>query len=114
MQDKLLISRKIKKTIEYVKKAVDNYPHGYVTLKNKIMDSFFELLEYSYRANLFKDSKDMKEMLVKIKMIEYYIKISYDYKLINIKKFENVGKYLLEINKMINSWVKSETSKQSI
>ena len=114
MQDKLLISARMKKTIEYVSKAVKNYPHEYVPLRNKMMNTFLELLEHSYRANLFKEEDDMKEMLVKIKMIEYYTKISYDYELINIKKFENIGKHLLEINKMINSWVKNETNRESV
>lgn len=114
MQDKLLISSRIKKTIEYVKKSTDNYPHEYIWLKNKIIDSYDILLRLSYRSNLFKKTDDMKEMLVEIKMIEYYIKISYSYKLISIKKFENIGKYMLEINKMINSWVMNETSRQSV
>ena len=71
-------------------------------------------MELSYRAGLFKDINYMKEILIKIKMIEYYIKISYDYKLISLKKFENIGLHLLEINKMVNSWIKNEKSRQSI
>lgn len=114
MQDKLLISVKIKKTIDYVTKAINNYPHSYVTLKNNISNCLFNLLELSYRSSLFKDINYMKEILIKIKMIEYYIKISYDYKLISLKKFENIGLHLLEINKMVNSWIKNEKSRQSI
>ena len=48
MQDKFIIALKIKKTIEYVKNAVDNYPHSYVVLKNNIMDSFYTLLKLTY------------------------------------------------------------------
>ena len=114
MQDKLLISVKIKKTIEYATKAVDNYPHNYVILKNNIINSFYALLELSYKACLYKDTLYMKEILIKIKMIEYYIKISCDNKLISFKKFENIGKYLLEINKMVNVWIRNETSRKSI
>lgn len=114
MQDKLLISIKIKKTIDYVLKVVNNYPHSYVYLKNNIINSFYNLLELSYRANLYKDINYMKEILIQMKMIEYYIKISCDNKLISYKKFENIGVYLLEINKMVNSWIKNEKSRQSI
>ena len=71
-------------------------------------------MELSYRASLFKDINYMKEILIKIKMIEYYVKISYDYKLISLKKFENIWLHLLEINKMVNSWIKNEKSRQSI
>ena len=114
MQDKFIIALKIKKTIEYVKKSTDNYPHEYIFIKNKIINSFDTLLRLSYKSSLFKETNIMKEMLVEIKMIEYYTKISYSYKLISIKKFENIGKYMLEINKMINSWVSHEKNRQSI
>lgn len=114
MQDKFLIALKIKKTIEYVKKFVDNYPHGYVVLKNNIMDSFYTLLRLSYKASVYKEINIMKDIIVEIKMIEYFIKVSYKYKLISFKKFENVGKYLLELNVMVSSWIKNETDRQSI
>ena len=114
MQDKLLISSKIKKTIEYVRKIVNNYPHEYINLRDKILNTFYELLELTYYANSFKEIKYMKTIVIKIKMIEYYIKISCDYKLINFKKFENIGKYLLEINLMVNKWIINEKNRQSI
>ena len=114
MQDKFLIAFKIKKTIEYVKKTVDNYPHGYVVLKNNIMDSFYTLLRLSYKASIYKEINIMKDIIVEIKMIEYFIKVSYKYELISFKKFENVGKYLLELNAMVSSWIKNETDRQSI
>ena len=53
----------------------------------------------------------MKESIVKIRMIEYYIKISLNKKIISFKKYENIGKYLLEINKMINMWALNEKIK---
>ena len=114
MQDKFIIALKIKKTIEYVKKTVDNYPHGYVVLKNNIMDSFYTLLRLSYKASIYKEINIMKDIIVEIKMIEYFVKVSYKYKLISYKKFENIGKYLLEINAMVYSWIKNETDRQSI
>ena len=114
MQDKFLIAFKIKKTIEYVKKTVDNYPHGYVVLKNNIMDQFYTLLKLSYKASIYKEINIMKDIIVEIKMIEYFIKVSYKYELISFKKFENVGKYLLELNAMVSSWIKNETDRQSI
>ena len=47
-------------------------------------------------------------------MIEFYTKLSVDNKLISYKKFNNIGSYLLEINKMVNSWIINEKSRQSI
>ena len=61
------------------------------------------------QLHLFK--KYMKEILVKIRMIEYFVKKSIDKKLINFKKYENIGNHLLEINKMVNSWILCEKIK---
>ena len=114
MYDNLIISKKIKKTLEYVDKITINYSHEYRYLKNNINSSFFNLLELSYKANIFKDINCMKEMIVKIKIIEFYINKSLDYGLISFKKFINIGEYLLELIKMINTWIKNEKEKQSI
>lgn len=111
MQDKLLIITKIKKTILYVDNILINFPKTEYVLKNNIISSFFELLELIYKANIHKDIFFMKESIVKIRMIEYYIKIGLEKKIISFKKYENIGKYLLEINKMINAWAINEKNK---
>ena len=114
MYDNLIISKKIKKTLEYVDKITINYSHEYRYLKNNINSSFFNLLKLSYKASIFKDINSMKEMIVKIKIIDFYIRKSLDYGLISFKKFINIGKYLLELIKMINTWIKNETERKSI
>jgi len=47
-------------------------------------------------------------------MLEYYITKSLKKKIINFKKYEIIGNYLLEINKMVNAWIINETKKQSL
>lgn len=111
MQDKLLIVTKIKKTIDYINNVLVNFPKVEYILRNNISDNFYKLLELVYQANIHKDIFYMKESVVKIRMIEYYLKISFDKKYISFKKYENIGNYLLEINKMINSWMLYEKSK---
>ncbi len=114
MQDKLLISVKVKKTIDYIEKITNNYPHTEVILKNKIIDSCYDLLRLTYKASIYKEINTMKDVLVNIKMIEYYINKSLNKKIINFKKYENIGNYLLEINKMVNKWILNEKEKQSL
>lgn len=111
MQDKLLIVTKVKKTIDYINNILVNFPKVEYVLKNNISNDFYNMLELIYKANIHKDIFYMKEAIVKIRMIEYYLKISLDKKIISFKKYENIGKYLLEINKMINSWMTYEKSK---
>lgn len=105
MHDKFIISTKVKKTIEYIEKITLNYPRTEYILKNKIIEKSYNLLELTYKANVYKDINSKKDIVVNIRIIEYYIKKSLDKKLINYKKYENIGNYLLEINKMVNAWI---------
>ena len=114
MQDKLLIAIKIKKTIEYIEKTTNNYPHSEIILKNKIIDTSYELLKITYKASIYKEINNINDILINIKMLEYYITKSLKKKIINFKKYEIIGNYLLEINKMVNAWIINETKKQSL
>jgi len=111
MQDKLLVATKVKTTIDYIEKVTMNFPNNEYVLKNNIMDTLYKLLELVYKANIHKETFYMKEIIIKIRMLEYYIKISLTKNIISFKKYENIGNYLLEINKMVNAWIKYETSK---
>ena len=114
MADKLIIITKIKKTIDYLEKVIKNYPHSEIVLKRKIEETSYDLLELVYKANIHKEITYMKDAVVKIRLIEYYIKKSLEKKIISYKKFENIGSYLIEINKMINVWAKNEKKNQYI
>ena len=70
-------------------KFIDNYPHEFIILKNNIINSFYSLLRLSYEASISKDISIMKKIVVEIKMIEFYTKLSVDNKLISYKKFNN-------------------------
>ena len=87
MQDKLLIISKIKKTISYVDNVLINFPNTEYVLKNNIISNFYDLLELIYKANIHKDIFFMKEGIVKIRMIEYFIKTSLEKKIISFKKY---------------------------
>ena len=114
MKDKLLIVTKIKKTIDYLECITNNFPKVEYELKNSIIKTIYQLLELAYKANVFKETKYMKELIVKIRMLDYFIKVSLDKKIINYKKYEIMGKHLLELKKMTISWINYENSRQSI
>ncbi len=107
--DKLLIITKIKKTIVYLDNIVDNFPLKETILRDNLKNSIYQLLEIAYRANINVDEKRLihqKELLVKMKMLDFYIKISCDKKIINYKKYEKIGVHLLMITKLIQAWIK--------
>lgn len=114
MYDKLLVATKVKKTIEYIEKSFDNCPTKEKIVKEKVISSSYELLELVYMANTHKEIKYMKDIIVKINMIDYYIKLGLDKKIINYKKYNNLGMHLLELIKMVQSWIKYEKNKELI
>ena len=73
MNDKLLIASKYKKTIEYIMNITDNYPHKFITLKERIVNTSFDILEYIYITNM--DIAYKKYIIPKIKMLDYYMKL---------------------------------------
>ena len=111
MNDNLLIARKVRKTIEYVEKNIYNFPNEYKVLKERIINSCYDILENVYRANVDQDVKTKWEALVQIKLLNFYLKQALDKELITKKKFLSYGKHLLEIHNMVSSWCGYEASK---
>ena len=72
---------KTKRTINYVSKMLINFP-------NREYDSNRIKLKY------------LKDFLVKLSMVNYYIDISLEKKFISKKQHESVGKFLAEIRKI--------------
>ena len=87
MKEELIIIRNIRKTINYIEKTVYNFPNNYKVLKEKIILSCYNILENAYRANINQDINYKYEILVQLKMLNFYFKQSLDLNLISNKKF---------------------------
>ena len=98
MNDLLIIS-KLKETTIYINKILINFPKINYILKNNIEKKLYSLLENIYIAIYDKNNRIdlLYNSLVKIKMIDFYLRICLDKKIINYKKFVNICSYLNEI-----------------
>lgn len=111
MKDNLIIISNMKKTILYLDKIINNFPNNERVLKDKISNSMFEVLEYMYMANEVSDYNRIlyqKRLVSKIKMIDFYLKISLDKKYISYKKYQKVCSYLFDNLKLIYGWIRYE------
>ena len=108
--EKLLIASNTRKTIRYIERTIVNIPNKHMVLKNKIIESCYSILEHIYRANIFQDIEDKKEIIVKINMLNFYLEEALRKELITPKKFESYVKHLIEIDKMTRSWFNYEKS----
>ena len=52
MEDNLIIARNVRKTINYIEKNIYNFPNEYKVLKERIINSCYDILENVYRANV--------------------------------------------------------------
>lgn len=117
MKENMLIITKVKKTIEYLDKIIENFPNKETVLRNELNIKCYKLLETSYYAKHSIDENKYQyqlDMIVCIKMIDYYLKRSMDKKIISYQKYTKIGNHLLELIKMIQMWIKNEKNRQYI
>lgn len=105
MKDNLLIITRIKKTIIYLDKIVTNFPNKEKILRDNISNSLYKLLYLSYKANLTQNKYYKKELIIEIKLIDFYLNISVDKKYISYKKYISITNHLIELIKMIQGWI---------
>ena len=80
-------------------------------LKNKIIDACYSILEWIYRANVFQEKDNKKEIVVQIQMLNFYLEEALRKNIITSKKFFKYSSHLLELDKMVRAWFKYEETK---
>lgn len=106
--EKLIIASTARKTVKYIEKTAINFPNEYYVLKNKIISCAYAILENIYRANIFQDVKDKKEVIVNIQLLNFYLEELLNKGLINNKKLVSLTNHLIEIDKMTRGWLNCE------
>ncbi len=109
--EKFLIANTTRKTIRYIEKNTINFPKDYLVLKTRIINTCYDILEGVYRANIFQNIEDKKEIVVKIQILNFYLEEALKKDLLTKKKFFSYGKHLTELDLMIRSWISNEKGK---
>jgi len=89
----LLIVTKIKQTTIYINKILINFPKNEIILKHHIEIDLYDLLRYIYEANYNKENRIsiLYKSLIKIKMLDFYIRICLEKNIVSYKKVD--GKF---------------------
>ena len=111
IKENLIIAKQARKTIRYIEKNAINFPTQYKVLRDNIIKTCYIILEFIYRANIFQDINNKKEIVVQIQMLNFYLEEAYRKELISSKKFESYVNYLIEMDKMVRAWFNYEKSK---
>lgn len=101
----------IREFIVQLDKELENFPRKDIEIKSRIRNKSFDLLEFSYEANMTPNKMRKKELLEKsianIKTIDFMVNLSYDKKLISEKKYAKLGNKMNDIVKYISGWLKA-------
>ena len=109
MNDKLIIIKEYKLFINKYEKLVINLDNSYKDIKNRIINTMYEILEDIYYCNLLEINKRknyQRKIIVKIKMLDYYFNKLLKYKLILDKHHEDISKRLMILLKLTLGWMK--------
>ena len=103
---------KLEQTTIYINKELVNYPKYDVVLRNNIERTLYNLVYYihSYRISntLRVKNKNLNDFIIYLSMLDFYIRMSYEKKIINKHKLEVISNFLIEIRKIAYGVIRSE------
>ena len=110
-----IIYNKVKWLINYTDTYILNsFSKVHNSIKVRLQDNLYCLMDNLIRSSVNVGnirSKYLKEMLVNIYLLDLYIGISLEKKIIKKKRFNSFVNSLNELKKMINSWSTNEKKK---
>ena len=104
----LKVFQKVQDFLLWIKPTVQRFAkvHKYslgIQLENEVI----ELLKQIVRANFKRDKKEtIEECFIHYEIVKILIRLSNDYKLLNIKQYKFAAKELDEIGKLLGGWYK--------
>ena len=105
----------IREIIIYLDKMLENFPKKDLEISRSIKEESYEMLKLAYLANVTtgieERKKSLEQIIVRIKLLDFFFFFSYDKKIINQKKYLKVGQKLDDIIKYVTGWLNSTLSK---
>ena len=115
MNNNFNLLNKMKKTNLYIESLIKNFQKKEFVLKNNLEKSMFKTIEliftYNVQATFRLKEKYLKDLMVELSMLNYYIELAYEQKYISKHQRDVVGRYLIEIRKMVFGVIQNEKDK---
>ena len=112
MNSNFQLLQKTEKTIQYIQWIIPNFSKKEYILKWNIEKCTYALIEYifSYQINQSERirQKYLKDFLVQLSMLNFYMEVSFNKKYISKRQYEVVGRFLVEIRKITFGVIRSE------
>lgn len=114
LNDNFKLLSNTEKTIDFINKQLVNFPKTEYLLKENIEKSMYGLIKaiFSYRIEDISriKLKYLKDLLIDLSMLDYYVRLSYKKKIISQKKLLQISNFLLEIKKISYGVIRNEKS----
>ena len=99
---------------------LENFPKKDLEISKLIKEESYQMLKYAYLANTTSDLKyrqrNLEEIIARVKLLDFFVNISFDKKVINQKKYLKVGQRLDDIIRYVTGWLNAtiESEKKSV
>ena len=104
----------IRELIIYLENMLENFPKKDMEISRSIKLESYEMLKLAYSANITSDlerrKRDLEQIIVRVKLLDFFVNLSYDKKIINQKKYLKVGTRLDDIIKYVTGWLNATIS----
>lgn len=112
MNSDFQLLQKTEKTIQYIQRILPNFPKKEFILKGNIEKCTYNFIEciFAYQINQSDRirQKYLKDLLIQLAMLNFYMKISFQKKYISNRQYEVIGRFLIEIRKIVYGVIRSE------
>lgn len=113
-----ILLNKTYQTNDYITKIIINFPKKDVLLKSSIEQVLYKMIECLFAFNINDSNrikeKYLKDYLVNLSMLNFYMHQSLNKKYISFKQAESVGKICLDLKKITYALMKGMTSSDKI
>ena len=104
----------IRELVVYLDEMLENFPKKDIEISRNIKEESYAMLKLAYIANVTVDMeyrrRNLEEIIARVKLLDFFVNLSYDKKIINQKKYLKVGKRLDDIVKYITGWLNTTIS----
>jgi len=99
----------IRELIVYLDTMLENFPKKDLEISRLIKQESYEMLKLAYMANVTSDltlrQRNLEMIIARVKLLDFFVNMSYDKKIINQKKYIKVGQRLDDIIKYATGWI---------
>ena len=108
-EEKFKAIQLIREEICYLDTMLECFPKKDLEISRAIKEQSYEMLKLSYYANVTSDLKlrqaNLEQIIVNIKLLDFFVNLCYDKKIITQKKYFRIGQKLDEITKYVIGWL---------